>query len=217
MPVLMAMFQDGDAAFADPIKGKTARPSSPGESSLPTRCPSSELLICDRCDDDHGHDTTVPQKGGDEPVLLEQVLLEPVMYPPRRWPAMAAQKEAPLRRLRSEAYWEQQAALGQRPRGTPWGAGVGQRSACFEEGLPGAAAAAVPAPEAAEGGGEGAAEGCAAEGAACWAGAISRALRRGVRGPAQGPRAPAAAAPPSRGRACRFARGRHAGEMIAVP
>jgi len=199
MPVLMAMFQDGDAAFADPIKGKTARPSSPaGESSFPTRCPSSELLICDRCDDDHGHDTTAPQKGGDEPALLGPALLEPVVYPGRGWSAMAAaQKEAPLRRLRSEAYWELKTAPRQRTRCAPWEMGIRQRSALFEEDLRGAAAAAMPAPEDAEGGGEG-----AAEGATCWAGAISRELRRRVRGPAPRPRASVAAPPTSRVRSC---------------
>jgi len=197
MSVLMATFQDGEAAFANPIKSKTALPNSPGENSFPTRCPSSELLTFDRCDGDHDRDTAVPQKGGDEPEPLEQAFLEPVKYPPRRWAAMAAQKEAPLRRLRSEAYWEQQAALGQRTRCTPWGTGVGQRSAFFEESLPGTAAAAVPAPEDAEGGGDG-----AAEGAMCWAGAISRELRRRVRGPAPRPRASVAAPPTSRGRSC---------------
>ncbi|CAK0825429.1 unnamed protein product [Prorocentrum cordatum] len=212
MSVLMATFQDGEAAFANPIKSKTALPNSPGENSFPTRCPSSELLTFDRCDHDHDHDTTAPQKGGDELELLEQVFLEPVMYLPRRWPAMAAQKEAPLRRLRSEAYWEQQTTLGQRTRCTPWGTGVRQRSATSEEDFPGTAAAAVPALEAAAGGGEGAAEGGAAEGAACWAGAISRVLRRRVRGPAPRPRAPAAAPPPSRGRSCSVAAVlRHAG------
>ncbi|CAK0904253.1 unnamed protein product [Prorocentrum cordatum] len=205
MPVLVEMFQDGEAAFADPVKGKTARPSSPGESSFPTRCPSSELLTFDRCDGDHDRDTAVPQKGGDEPEPLEQAFLEPVKYPPRRWAAMAAQKEAPPRRLRSEAYWEQQTTLGQRTRCTPWGTGVRQRSASFEEDFPGTAAVAVPALEDAEGDDEDAAEGCAAEGAACWAGAVSRVLRHRVRGPAPRPRAPAAGPPPSRGRSCSVA------------
>ncbi|CAK0852849.1 unnamed protein product [Prorocentrum cordatum] len=136
-------------------------------------------------------------------------------YPSRRWPAMPAQKQAPLRRLPSEAYWEQQTTFGQRTRCTPWETGVRQRSASFEEDLPGTAAAATPAPEDAEGGCEG-----AAETATCWAGAISRVLRRAVRGRAPRPRAPAVAPPvawplvqlrlkpPRRG---------PPGEMIAVP
>ncbi|CAK0836247.1 unnamed protein product [Prorocentrum cordatum] len=188
MPVFMATFPGGDVVFAEPIKDKMARPGSQAtESLVPTRCPSTELLTFGRIDDDH--DATAPQKGGDEPALLE-----PVVYPGRGWSAMAAaQKEAPLRRLRSEAYWELKAASRQRTRCAPWEMGIRQRSALFEEDLRGTAAAAMPAPEDAEG---------AAEGATCWAGAISRELRRRVRGPAPRPRASAAAPPTSRVRSC---------------
>ncbi|CAK0870648.1 unnamed protein product [Prorocentrum cordatum] len=158
---------------------KRRAPGSPAtESSVPTRCPSAELLTFDPLDDDH--DAPAPQQGGDEPALLGPALPEPAAHSGRRWSGMAAaQREAPLQRLRSEAYWELQTASRQRTRRAPWEMGVRRRSALSEEGLRGTAAAAAPAPEDAEGGGEG-----AAEGARCWAGAISRELRRRVRGPA---------------------------------
>lgn len=204
-----AMIQVGEAALAEPAKFHMGRPSSlAGLSSAPTQCPSSELLTFD------DWDSAALPKGGDElalldPALLEPALLEPVVYPPRNWRAAPAPKEAPLRRLRSEAYWGQKAADSQKPRCSPCKVGVRQRSTYLEEDeeedLPVAAAAPTPAAEDAAGGCEG-----ATGGPKSLAGAISRELRRGARGapspaPPLRPRAPAAAAPKSRGRPCRFA------------
>jgi len=102
---------------------------------------------------------------------------------------MPAPRVAPLRRLRSEAFWEQKVAAARRPACSPWELGVKQRRPCLDErGCLGPAAVAALA----EGGAEG-------EGAAgsprSWAGAVSKELRRGARRPVA-PLAPPLAPPP---------------------
>ncbi|CAK0846470.1 unnamed protein product [Prorocentrum cordatum] len=100
--------------------------------------------------------------------------------------AMPASRVAPLRRLRSEAFWEQKAAAVQRPACSPWEVGVRQRRPCLDErDCFGPPAVATPAAEGTEGDGAGGSP-------KSWAGAISRELRRGARRPV------AAAAPPQR-------------------
>ncbi|CAK0833334.1 unnamed protein product [Prorocentrum cordatum] len=140
--------------------------------------------------------TSLPKNGG-ELALLEVT-------------SLAIPRPSPPRRLRSEAYWEQKAAVAARwPARSPWELGVRARRPCLDEGWSGLAGSreghrfgpAAPATPAAP------AAGCAEGGGAIGsprnrAGAISRALRREVRGPPAPPGSPSAAlgaAPSSRG------------------
>ncbi|CAK0833027.1 unnamed protein product [Prorocentrum cordatum] len=197
------MLQDGEAALAEQGKGKVARPEPDGISLALTRCPTEELLafsVGDGGQDANAHEeswswgaTALPENGG------ELALLE-VTSPARPRPS-------PPRRLRSEAYWEQKAAVAARwPARSPWELGVRARRPCLDEGGSGLAGSreghrfgpAAPAAPAA-----GRAEGDGAIGSpGSRAGAISRALRREARGPPAPPGSPSAAlgaAPSSRG------------------
>jgi len=189
-----AMLQEGEAVLAEQGKGKAVRPESDWPSSAPTRCPTSELLAFDDDQDADVHHGSwgATAHRSDEPAPLEKALMEAVRsvgQRPWRRSAMPAPREAPLRRLRSEAFWEQRAAAAQRPACSPWELGVRQRRPCLEgSDVLGPAAVAPPA----------AAEGASGEGAAGsprrWAGAVSRELRRGARGPVAPP-APAPGSP----------------------
>ncbi|CAK0894736.1 unnamed protein product [Prorocentrum cordatum] len=216
-----ALSQETEAPLAEQGKGKAVNPDLYA-SSAPTRCPTAELPPFDDDQDDDAHEesrgVTARQKDGDEPALLEAAPFETVPLGgrrPRRGPAMPAPKGAPLRRLRSEAYWAQRAAAAQRPARSRWELGVRRRRPCFgEEGCLGPAAAPAPAAEGAAGAGPaapaspaaGAAEG--ADGSPkSWAGAISRELRRGALVPVPPPVPPLAAPPGPLGAALR-SRGR---------
>ncbi|CAK0897171.1 unnamed protein product [Prorocentrum cordatum] len=184
-----AMVRDGEASLAEPRKGGAASPAS-----APTRCPSAELLDfggatgADAREGSRG--APVLPEGGEEPVLLEQALLPapqilPAPQTTRSMPAAPAPRAAPVRRLRSESYWEQQrAAAALQPRCSPWEVGVRERRLVAEEGCLEPAAAAAPAAGSAAGIPRG------------WAGAAARELRRGAHGPAA-PAAPPAMPPRS--------------------
>ncbi|CAK0883635.1 unnamed protein product [Prorocentrum cordatum] len=188
-----AVFQGVEAGLAEQWKCKAVRPETNWLSSAPTRCPTSELLAFS---DDQGADAhkeswgaTALPRDGDEPAFLETALLEAVSSgdgQPKMGSAVPAPAVAPLRRLRSEAFWEQKAAASRRPPCSPWEVGVRQRRPCLAErdGL-GSAAVAAPAAQGAEG--EGAA---GSPRARSWAGAVSRELRRGARGPVAPPAPP---------------------------
>ncbi|CAK0880815.1 unnamed protein product [Prorocentrum cordatum] len=194
-----AMFQEVEADLAEQWKCKAVRPETKWLSSAPTRCPTSELLAFS---DDQGADAhkeswgaTALPGGGEEPALLETALLEAVSFgdgQAQLGPAMPAPTVAPLRRLRSEAFWEQRAAASWRPPCSPWEAGVRQRRPCLDaRGCLAPDAVATPAAEGAEGEG-------AAGSPRRWAGAVSRELRRGARGrvaPPAPPRGSPLAAP----------------------
>ncbi|CAK0878764.1 unnamed protein product [Prorocentrum cordatum] len=110
------MFQAVEAALAEQGKGKVARPEPDGISSALTRCPTEELLAFSVGDgqDANAHETswganahekswgaTALPKNGDEPALLEAA-------------SLADPRPRPPRRLRSEVYWEQKAAVAAR-------------------------------------------------------------------------------------------------------
>ncbi|CAK0893937.1 unnamed protein product [Prorocentrum cordatum] len=211
MFIARALSQEMEAPLAEQGKGKAVNPDLYA-SSAPTRCPTAELPPFEDDQDDDVHEeswcATALQRDGDEPALLETVPFETVPLRgqrPRRGPAMPVPKEAPLRRLRSAAYWEQKAAAAGRPACSPWEMGVKQCRPCFdEEGCLGPQAAPTPAAEGAAGAGPAAAAPPAAraaegEGAAgspkSLAGAISRELRRAALVPVPPP-APPIAAPP---------------------
>ncbi|CAK0837486.1 unnamed protein product [Prorocentrum cordatum] len=187
-----AMARDGEGSRAEPRKGGAA-----SIASAPTRCPSAELLAFgDTADADAREGSrggSVLPEGGDETVLLERALRAapqslPAPQTTRRVPAAPAPRGAPPRRLRSEAYWEQQrAAAALRPRCSPWEVGARERRQAAEEGRREPAAAAAPAAPAA-GGAAGVPRG--------WAGAAARGLRRGALRPAA-PAAPPAMPPRS--------------------
>ncbi|CAK0880061.1 unnamed protein product [Prorocentrum cordatum] len=188
-----ALSQETEAPLSEQEKGKVSNPDRYASSAL-TRCPTAELPPFDDQGDDAHEESwgaAALQKDGDAPALLELAPFETVPlrgHRPRRGSAMPASEEAPLRRLRSEAYWEQRAAVARRPAGSRWELGVRKRRQCLdEEGCLGPAAAPTPAAEGAAGAGAaaaappaaGAAEGKGAEGGLkSWAGAISRELRR---------------------------------------
>jgi len=167
-------FQDGEAALAKPGKTEAACPEPNGLSSAPTQCPTAEQLpVFDDDRDAEAHDGSWDATAGSwdataltkiddepallEPALLEQALLELALLEPARRPgsgsAIRPPKEAPLRRLRSEAYWEQKAAAARRSRKSPWEAGVRQRRPGLEEGCLGLEAAATLAAGGPAGGG----------------------------------------------------------------
>ncbi|CAK0856836.1 unnamed protein product [Prorocentrum cordatum] len=218
-----AMFQEGEAALAEHGKDKAVRPELDILSSAPTRCPTSELLAFG---DDQDADSRKESRGatalprdGDEPALLQTAPLEAVLFGDGHHQigsAMPAPRVAPLRRLRSEAFWEQKAAAARLPARSPWELGVRQRRPCLDEREScGPAAVATPA-----------AEGAEVEGAVgssrSWAGAVSRELRRGARGPvalpAPSPWSPSAAlgaALRSRGRSYHPAGSRGAAKCAA--
>mmetsp|Transcript_49553 Transcript_49553/g.128565 ORF Transcript_49553/g.128565 Transcript_49553/m.128565 type:complete len:191 (+) Transcript_49553:92-664(+) len=131
-----AMLQEGEAVLAEQGKGEAVRPESDWPSSAPTRCPTSELVAFD---DDQDADVHKGSWGAtahrsDEPAPLEKALMEAVRsvgQRPWRRSAMPAPREAPLRRLRSEAFWEQKAAAARRPECSPWELGVRQRRPCL--------------------------------------------------------------------------------------
>ncbi|CAK0829833.1 unnamed protein product [Prorocentrum cordatum] len=187
-----AMFQEVEAD-AEQWKCKAVRPETNWLSSAPTRCPTSELLAFSDDQDADAHKESwgaiaLPMDG-DEPALLETGLLEAVSFGGGRrqmGSAMPAPTVAPLRRLRSEAFWKQKAAASRRPPCSPWEAGARQRRPCLDErdGL-GPAAVAAPATKGADG--EGAA---GSPRTRSWAGAVSRELRRGARGPVAPPASP---------------------------
>ncbi|CAK0804857.1 unnamed protein product [Prorocentrum cordatum] len=188
-----AGLQEGEAAPAEQRKGKGVRPDSEWLSSAPTRCPTSELLAVGEDRGANVHDetwgaTALPRDDG-EPALFEATLLQALRFGsgrPQMQSAMPASRMAPLRRLRSEAFWEQKAAAVWRPACSPWEVGVRQRRLCLDErDCFGPAAVATPAAEGAEGDG-------ACGSPKSWAGAISKELRRGARRPV------ATAAPPQR-------------------
>ncbi|CAK0911546.1 unnamed protein product, partial [Prorocentrum cordatum] len=179
-----ASLQEGKAAFAEQKKGKRVRSNSDWLSSAPTRCPTTELLAFGDDQDADVHKeswgTTALPRDGDEPALFETTLLQAVPFGkgrPQMWCAMPAPKVAPLRRLRSEAFWERKAAAIRRPACSPWEVGVRQCRPCLDErDCFGPAAVVGPAAAGAEGDGAGGSPNS-------WAGAISRELRRGARGP----------------------------------
>ncbi|CAK0882364.1 unnamed protein product [Prorocentrum cordatum] len=171
-----------ETAFSQHGTGKAVRPESNGFSSAPTRCPTAELLAFGDGHDAGAHAESpkdasdLPEHGGGA-ALLEAA--PPEAAPrgdqrPGRRSAAPTPKEAPLRRLRSEAYWEQKAAAALQPARSPWELGVRPRRPCHDEdgGLL-RAAEARPAAEGAAGGG-------AAGSPRSWAGAVSRELRRAV-------------------------------------
>ncbi|CAK0872175.1 unnamed protein product [Prorocentrum cordatum] len=175
-----AMFPEGEAALAEHGKDKAVRPELDILSSAPTRCPTSELLAFG---DDQDADARKESRGatalprdGDEPALLQMAPLEAVLFGDGHHhigSAMSAPRVAPLRRLRSEAFWEQKAAAARLPARSPWELGVRQRRPCLDEREScGPAAVATPA-----------AEGAEVEGAVgssrSWAGAVSREFARG--------------------------------------
>jgi len=165
-----AMFQEGEAVLAEQGKGEAVRPESDWPSSAPTRCPTSELLAFDDDQDADVHKESwgTTARWSDELALLETA----------SWrSAMPAPRDAPLRRLRSEAFWEQKAAAARRPECSPWELGVRQRRPCLgESDFLEPAAVATPAAQGADGEGAGGSP-------RSWAGAISRELRRGACGP----------------------------------
>ncbi|CAK0843673.1 unnamed protein product [Prorocentrum cordatum] len=179
-----AMARDGEGSRAEPRKGGAA-----SIASASTRCPSAELLAFgDAADADAregSRGAPVLPEGGDETVLLERALWAapqslPAPQTTRRVPAAPAPRGAPPRRLRSEAYWEQQrAAAALRPRCSPWEVGARERRQAAEEGRrePAAAGGAAGVPRG-------------------WAGAAARGLRRGALRPAA-PAAPLAMPPRS--------------------
>mmetsp|Transcript_45778 Transcript_45778/g.118830 ORF Transcript_45778/g.118830 Transcript_45778/m.118830 type:complete len:225 (-) Transcript_45778:62-736(-) len=193
------MFHEGQAALAEQGQGKAVRHESCGPSSAPTRCPTAEFhpFVDDPDADAHEESwgATALPRDGDE-LELEAALLDAVLPGggrPQRGSAVPAPRAAPVRRLRSEAFWAQEAAAAaRRPTCSPWEVGVRRRRPCLdEEGCLGPAAAATPAAEGAESDGPAAiamqsAEGAEGEGAdgshRTMAGAISRELRRGARG-----------------------------------
>ncbi|CAK0878592.1 unnamed protein product [Prorocentrum cordatum] len=199
------MFHEGQAALAEQGQGKAVRHESCGPSSAPTRCPTAEFhpFVDDPDADAHEESwgATALPRDGDE-LELEAALLDAVLPGggrPQRGSAVPAPRAAPVRRLRSEAFWAQEAAAAaRRPTCSPWEVGVRRRRPCLdEEGCLGPAAAATPA---AEGAGAAAATTPAAGGdesrggaAGCprsWAGAVARELRRAARGPVAPPAPP---------------------------
>ncbi|CAK0829733.1 unnamed protein product [Prorocentrum cordatum] len=205
-PPAMLSLHEIEAALAEQRKGKVVAHESYELSSAPTRCPTAELLsFVDDLDADAHKESwgaTALPRDGDEPEL-ETALPEAVLSGgrrPRRGSAVPAPREAPVRRLRSAAYWEQKAAAAaQRLACSPWEVGARQRRPCLdEEGRLGpaeavalaaegarAAAATTPAAGGAEGGGG------AAGNPRSWAGAISRELLRAARGHFAPPAPPA--------------------------
>ncbi|CAK0803532.1 unnamed protein product [Prorocentrum cordatum] len=178
-----AKCREGEAALAEQRDGKRARADSDRLSSAPTRCPTSELPAFGDDQDADAHKESwgaaaVP-RDGDELALLGTAFIQAVPSRdgrPRMGVAMPAPRVAPLRRLRSEAFWEQQAAAARRSVCSPWEFGVRQRRPCLDE-RDCLRPAAVAAPEEEGAGGAGAAR-CPRS----WAGAVSRELRRGARG-----------------------------------
>ncbi|CAK0837936.1 unnamed protein product [Prorocentrum cordatum] len=200
-----AMLHEVEATLAEQGKEKSC-----GLSSAPTRCPTAEISSFvddwDSAANEESWGATALPRAGDEPEL-ETALPEAVLSGGWRpqGSAVPAPRNAPVRRLRSEAYWEQKAAAAaQQPTCSPWEVGVRQRRPCLdEEGCLGPAATVTPAADGARaaaattpaaGGANGGAG--AAGGPKSWAGAIARELRRSARGPVAPP-APPPGPPPA--------------------
>ncbi|CAK0826540.1 unnamed protein product [Prorocentrum cordatum] len=138
-----AMSQGEEAAPVENGTGKAAHPESSGLSSARTQCSAPDLLLLDFSDgeDAVAHEKswgcTAPPRDGSEPAPFRAALREAVPLGDRRpsrrgGPAVPAPGGAPLKRLRSEAFWEQRAAAARRPRCSPWEPGARQRRPCLE-------------------------------------------------------------------------------------
>ncbi|CAK0898400.1 unnamed protein product [Prorocentrum cordatum] len=190
--MLGAMLPEFAAAFSEHGKGTAVRPEPDGFSSAPTRCPTPELLASG-----DGHDASAHAESPGAAALPRHGAEAALLGGPRRrrGSAAPAPREASLRRLRSEAYWEQIATAARPPARSPWDLGVRQRRTGHDEGghpRAGGGHAARAADGAAGGGGP-------AGNPGSWAGAVSRELRRAARGPSAVPAIPPAPppAPPS--------------------